>query len=275
MKVVSLVGPSGSGKSYNSIMVAKKLNIEYIIDDGILIKGNKVIAGKSAKGENTTIGAVKIAIFEYYSHRMNVKKIIDLEKPESILILGTSDKMIGKITKALELPKVSERIYIHEITSEQDIKKANEERNTKGKHIIPVPTFEVKKDFSGYFIDSLKILKKRNDIKEQVYEKTVVRPTFSYLGKYTISDAVIRDIVRYNLDKIDEIYKVMDIYTKNRREGIIIDVEICIVYGYNIPKVAKHIRERLAQEIDNMTSINILAINIVIKKMVVKESDFL
>lgn len=49
MEIVALVGQSGSGKSYKAIMLAKEKSIEYIIDDGLLIKGNKIVAGKSAK----------------------------------------------------------------------------------------------------------------------------------------------------------------------------------------------------------------------------------
>ena len=38
MEVYAFVGSSGTGKSYRAQMVARKYNIRYIIDDGILIK---------------------------------------------------------------------------------------------------------------------------------------------------------------------------------------------------------------------------------------------
>ena len=43
IKVYAFVGPSGTGKSYRAQMVASEKNIEYIIDDGLLISNNKVI----------------------------------------------------------------------------------------------------------------------------------------------------------------------------------------------------------------------------------------
>ena len=43
MKVYAFVGPSGTGKSHRAQMVAKMKKAECIIDDAILIKGNKVI----------------------------------------------------------------------------------------------------------------------------------------------------------------------------------------------------------------------------------------
>lgn len=43
MQVFAFVGPSGTGKSHRAHKVAKKYQIEYIIDDGILIKNNKIV----------------------------------------------------------------------------------------------------------------------------------------------------------------------------------------------------------------------------------------
>lgn len=49
IKVYAFVGPSGTGKSYRAQMVASEKGINFIIDDGLLIKDNEVIAGESAK----------------------------------------------------------------------------------------------------------------------------------------------------------------------------------------------------------------------------------
>ena len=49
IKVYAFVGPSGTGKSYRAQMVAAENGIEYIIDDGLFIKDNEIIAGNSAK----------------------------------------------------------------------------------------------------------------------------------------------------------------------------------------------------------------------------------
>lgn len=49
IKVYAFVGPSGTGKSYRAQMVASENNINYIIDDGLLINENNVVAGTSAK----------------------------------------------------------------------------------------------------------------------------------------------------------------------------------------------------------------------------------
>ena len=63
IKVYSFVGPSGTGKSYRAQMVANKYKIKYLIDDGILVKDNNIIAGSSAKRAPTKIETVKRALF--------------------------------------------------------------------------------------------------------------------------------------------------------------------------------------------------------------------
>ena len=61
IKVYAFVGPSGTGKSYRAQMVASEKDIHYIIDDGLLINDNDVIAGNSAKKAPTKIETVKKA----------------------------------------------------------------------------------------------------------------------------------------------------------------------------------------------------------------------
>ncbi|MDN5312631.1 MAG: hypothetical protein PWQ68_1604, partial [Thermoanaerobacteraceae bacterium] len=47
MRTVALIGKSGTGKSHKAQLVAGQNNIEYIIDDGLLIYGNRVVTGIS------------------------------------------------------------------------------------------------------------------------------------------------------------------------------------------------------------------------------------
>lgn len=58
MKVFAFVGPSGSGKSYRATWVANEAGMECIIDDGLLIRGNELLSGYSAKKEPTKIGSI-------------------------------------------------------------------------------------------------------------------------------------------------------------------------------------------------------------------------
>jgi len=128
---------------------------------GLFIKDNEVIAGSSAKKAPTKIETVKHALFQTDAEKKEIIDAIKKYKPESIMILGTSDNMVHKIAENLGLPKISKIISIDEIATEEEIETARRIRVTEGKHVIPVPTFEIKKDFSGYILDPLQIFKSK------------------------------------------------------------------------------------------------------------------
>jgi len=270
MEVFVLVGSSGTGKSFRAISLAKQKNIEYIIDDGLLIKGNRVLGGKSAKREKSTMGAIKRAIFLDEEHRKEVIQILTKEKPGRILILGTSSKMVKSIVAALELGEIKEWIFIEEIATKDEIKIARKYRLKEGKHIIPVPTFEIKKDFSGYFLNPLKLFKNfgKEDINEWE-ERSVVRPTFSYMGKYFISNGVIEDLVYYVANKIIGVFKISNIHIENTNNGLIIEMDARIVYGNPIRPIVERLQEQVKIEIEGMTSFNIIAININVRNLII------
>ena len=124
MYICALVGPSGTGKSHRALWVAKEHNIDYIIDDGLLIRGNGVVAGKSAKREKTRVGAVKTAVFTDDEHAFEVSSALKRNKADRLLILGTSDGMVAKIAKRLGLHGIDETIYIQDISSQYEIQQA-------------------------------------------------------------------------------------------------------------------------------------------------------
>jgi hypothetical protein len=268
MQVYAFVGKTGTGKSYNAQSVAKENDIHYIIDDAILIKNTKVIAGKSAKTEANFIASVKAAIFLEKSRQDEMKKVLNVEKPDKILILGTSDDMVKKIATNLDLGEIYKTIYIEDVASEEQINKARKSRVEDGKHVVPVPTFEIKKQFSGYFLDSLKIFNIFNkDENEQETEKTIIRPTYSYLGKYYISDNVINSIVSYAVSKVDGVTKVFRVNTQKYNDGMKLDIDIEIKFGKNIPKLSSEIRNVAIYAIDFATGINLFGININVKSI--------
>ena len=245
MRVVGFVGPSGSGKSHRALQVANSEKIEYIIDDGLLIKGNRIITGVSAKKEKTKIASIKRALFIYEDHASVVKREIIKANPEAIMILGTSDGMVESIARRLGLPEIKEIIYIEDVAKEEEIHAALATRREEGKHVIPVPTFQIKKDFSGYFLDPLQIFRRKGKGRLQlVSEKSVVRPTFSYMGKYTISDYAIFQMVEYIILSFKGVSRISRFKVESREEGIIVDVDLMLIYGYNIKSLLDAIQQK-------------------------------
>jgi uncharacterized alkaline shock family protein YloU len=275
IRVVAFVGPSGTGKSHRAQMVAKTKGIEYIIDDAILIHQNRLVAGTSAKRASTKIEAVKRALFSAEGQAEEMKAAIKARKPESILVLGTSDDMVHKIVTNLELPEISETVYIQDVSSPQEIALARSARMAEGKHVIPVPTFEIKKDFSGYLLDPLQIFRWRGKgTAPFMTEKSIIRPTFSYLGNYTISDNVLRNIIEYISKDVEGIYKIQKIKIENYPDGMVAYIEVTLEYGHNLPEIMKDLKEKAKKEIDRLTAMNVLDIQITAKGLHIPgESD--
>ena len=270
IKVYAFVGPSGTGKSYRAQMVAGEKDVHFIIDDGLLINENRVVAGESAKKASTKIETVKKALFLHDDEKKVIQKALKKYKVKKILILGTSDGMVEKIAENLGLPKVSDTTYITDVATEEEMKTARNIRVTEGKHVIPVPTFEIKKDFSGYLLDPLQIFKSKGKGKQPyISEKSIIRPTFSYMGNFTISDSVFRQIAEYQAEKMPEIYKVLRTRVQNYGEGPLIDMEVRVVYGYNVAEGLVEFKKKIVKEIENLTAMNVVKLDVVAKNIVV------
>lgn len=270
MRVVGFVGPSGTGKSHRAVWVARERGIDFIIDDGLLIRGSQIIAGTSAKKEKTKISSIKCALFTNEDHANDVKRAVGNYGPESILILGTSDGMVESIANRLEFPEVSEKVYIHEVATEFEINQALSTRKEQGKHVIPVPTFEIKKDFSGYFLDPLQIFRRKGKGSFQlVGEKSVVRPTFSYLGNYTISDYTVYQIVEHVTSIIEGVNKISRFRAENHPDGIYIEMDLVLVYGCMLKSLLREVQKKVIEEVEKLTALNIKKLNVTAKSLVV------
>lgn len=268
MKVYAFVGSSGSGKSYRAMTVASSRDIEYIVDDGLLIKGSKKLAGSSAKREKTKVGAVKRALFNDLEHRRQVSEMIASENPESILILGTSDEMVRRIASNLGLKEIDETVYIEDVSTATEIQTAKNQRMQFGKHVIPVPTVELKQDFSGYFMDRLSILLRRRGKGPQTAEKTVMRPTFSYLGNYTIANRTLIQIISHVARNTPGVAKVLRISIIKYAYGIEIDIDLALVLEVKIVQVCETVQKNVKEQLELMTNLHVIKINIHVRSSI-------
>ena len=272
MDTIALIGPSGTGKSHRALIVAHEYDVDTIIDDGLLIMDSKIIAGHSAKKEPSKIKAVKRAIFMEPDHANEVREAIARVLPKRILLLGTSQNMVEKIVDVLGLPAISKIIRIEDIATKGEIAKARESRLKEGKHIIPVPTIELKPHFSGYLIDSLDVFfkKPRSKQRRKLGEKSIVRPTFSYYGKLLISDAAIAAVVDYIAISEGIITKTGQINIKNSHDsekGISISLDVIIKYGQPIWQVVHDAQIRIKQMVEYMTGMMVREVNIAVKRL--------
>ena len=240
MEVVAFVGPSGTGKSHRAIGVAHNNNCDAIIDDGLLIKGTKILAGTSAKNETNRIQA---------------------------------DNMIQKIVLRLGLPKPEKTVYIQQIATKQEMKKAKQMRLKDGKHIVPVPTVELKPHFTGYFADlPYNLFSKERKHAEP--DRSIVRPAFSYYGKIFISDYAIQDIINIVAQKMLGIDKVNSIRVRRRSsntKGIAIAVEVVLFYGVRVFEVTKVFQNKIKEKVEYMTAMQVKSVDVSVRSLSVRK----
>lgn len=269
MRIIALVGKSGTGKSHKAHWVARENELDFIIDDGLLIQGSTVLAGHSAKRERTLISAIRRAIFQDPAHAAKVRNKIEEKEIDNILLLGTSETMINAICKALSLPPPERIIAIEDISTDKELDTARRIRTVDGKHVIPVPTLEIKKSFSGYLLDPLKIFYRRGKYADKIVdEKSVVRPTYSYMGKYTIYDTLVSQIALYTARQVPGIGSGGKANIIYHTDGIEIMLELVVEYGLSLVPILVRVQKEVAAMVEHMTALNVMKVNVTAKKFV-------
>lgn len=272
MDVIALVGQSGTGKSHRALKVAYEHRADAIIDDGLLIYGTKALAGYSAKNEPNKIQAVKRAIFADDRHVAEVQLALESQDIQRLLIIGTSTNMVDKIASRLQIQKPSIYITIESIASKEEIKTARHARLKEGKHVIPLPTIELKRHFSGHLIDSLSIFFNRSNNRygRRYGEKSIVRPNFSYYGKMLVSNSALRNIIALLLDENKNLKKIISIDTERWLENGSVDVKLSInaLYGYSLPALTVELQNSIKEQLEYLTGLYVHRVDVHIHKLI-------
>ncbi len=268
MKVYALIGKSGTGKSYQAMDICRRYHIEAIIDDGLFIYENMVVAGVSAKRDVTKIGAIRTALFQNEDLRYQVVQAIKAKNPKSILVLGTSVRMTEKIIDRLYLldeldQEPVEHLFIEDITTAEERETARQQRDKQGKHAIPAPALQLKRNFAGYFLDPLRILRGK-DVGAAA-ERTVVRPTYSYMGEYFVAERVLEDIVECVTDGIPAVTGVIRVVQNSVPEAFKLRISLRLYGGVPIWETAEALQRQVAEAVEQMTAFNVSEVDIEIR----------
>ncbi len=270
VKIYALVGKSGTGKSFRAKLVSQKFGIELIIDDGLLIRDQKIIAGISAKKAKSYLGAIKTAVFDKKEHRNSVIKALEGEKFKRVLILGTSEKMIRKIASRLNLPSPSKILNIEQLATKEEIALAIKSRKMEGKHVIPVPAIEIHRTYPRFVYDSIRVFVKRNILfrgGNEVFEKAIVRPEFGEKGKIRISESAIAQMVTHCIDEFDDTISVIKLQVKNDPRGYKLKISIHIPLGIQMSGSIHNLQEYIIESIERYSGVNIHRVAITIDKL--------
>ena len=272
--VIAFVGQSGTGKSTRAIAVARQNNIEYLIDDGLLINGGRIVAGTSAKKAPSKMESVRQALFVDPTRQEVMRRAIVESAPKAIMILGTSDSMLEKITTNLWLIKPSMLIRIEDVSTEEERRHARSTRMNEGIHTIPVPTMEIKHEFSGYFSDPLDKIRSRLNLEEGGValdgenERTMIRPTFSSLGSYSISDDALLDLIRITLSDLPGYGDILGFKSEKRTIGVVFNIDLALLYGFDAQKVLLDAQQKIGNTVEKLTAITVVSVNIRAERLI-------
>ena len=284
MKVVSFTGKSGTGKSFQATALAQRRGFDAIIDDGLLIYKGQIVAGSSAKKCASKAAAMRTALFNYEDPRESVKAALERYKPKVLMIIGTSDRMTDIVASQLGLDPISERIYIEDVTTEEERQIAAHYRLDEGEHVIPAPVGQLRRDFAGYFMDPIKqfIDKARGNALEDEQkaddgpdDRTVVRPTFSYFGSFSISEQVIRDIVRIAAEKYNTHLVVVDRMSNGKQISMSVTIDVMAVRDPESVNKCIELQHDVFDALATMTAFTIESVNVRIRDIVKDREEML
>jgi len=273
VRVIALVGKSGTGKSFRAKLMAETYKVDYIIDDGLLIQGNSIVAGKSAKKEPTYMHAVRTALFDDPHHRNEVIKAISSRRIKRILILGTSIRMVTLVSERLDLPPPFEVLQIEEISTKSDMDKAKKSRDDQGEHVIPVPAIEVQRDYPNLISNSIKVFVKigrgfssKQRKKHKVYEKSIVQPTFNERdrGTIVISENAIAQMIAHCVDEFDETLLIRRVKIRKSRGAYQLRAEVKIPFANKSTENLQELKTYVMNRIEKFTGIMIGKFDLVI-----------
>ena len=271
VRIFALVGESGTGKSFRAKLVAQKYGIDFIIDDGLLIRGDAIVAGRSAKKEQHYMAAVKTALFHDKKHRDEVARLLAKSSFKKVLVLGTSEKMVRKITERLQIPHPHKIIKIEDIASQAEIEKAIRSRKVEGKHVIPVPAIEIRRSYPHIFYDWVRVFLQRNlgmsaVQAPKVYEKAVVRPEFSKRGRVAITESALAQMVIHCVDEFNPAIRIQKISVRSDSQGYRLTLGVEIPYGTQLSGNIHNLQQYIIDAIERFTGILIEEVNIVVDR---------
>ena len=271
VKVYALIGRSGTGKSFRAKLVSQKFGLELIIDDGLLIKDQKILAGKSAKKERAYLSAIKTALFDDMRHRHEVLEALEAQKFKKVLIIGTSEKMVRRIAYRIGLPQPFKIIRIEDIATEEEIDTAINSRNLSGKHVIPVPAIEVARNYPHILYETVKVFFKRGRLiftgKSHEYEKSVVRPDFGQKGRISISEAALTQMVLHCADEFDPTLEIKKVAVRTGTSGYIIFIYLDMRFGAQLSGSLHDFHEYVIENIERYTGILIDKVDIQVNRV--------
>jgi len=144
-------------------------------------------------------------------------------------------------------------------------------RKIEGKHVIPVPALEIRRNYPSIFYDSIRVFLKRNfgaspPTLPRIYEKSVVRPEYSKLGRVSISEAALSQMVIHCVNEYDDGLRVRRLAVRSDTQGYRLTIVLEVPFGTKLASNAHALQEYIIDNIERYTGILIEEVSIVIDR---------
>jgi uncharacterized alkaline shock family protein YloU len=216
------------------------------------------------------LAAIGTALFADKAHAERVREALNKQSFKRILVIGTSEKMVRKIAKRLELPHPSKIVHIEDVATRDEIAAAIHSRSTEGKHIIPVPSLEIRRSYPHIFLDSMKIFFKRrfHPIRAgNILDKAVVRPEYSKRGRVTISEAALTQMVLHCVQEFDSAVRVEKVIVHKESHDYSMEIVLAVPYKGQAAAPLYQLQEYIARNVESFSGIILKEVNITVGRV--------
>jgi len=104
-----------------------------------------------------------------------------------------------------------------------------------------------------------------------VVEKSVVRPTYSSLGRFFISDAVVAAIAERASRDVPGVAGCTRVVVESREEGVLISMDLVFHYGTRLVPALHAVRARVREVVESLTALHVLSLEVVARRVVQAE----
>jgi hypothetical protein len=171
------------------------------------------------------------------------------------------------------MPPPSKIVKIEDIATQEEIDKAMRTRRIEGKHVIPVPSIEIKRSYPNIFLDAIRIFRRHGSPQTigptpKVHEKSVVRPEYSKRGKVIISETALSQMVMHCVDEYMQNIRIKKIVVHDREMGYSLAITVDVPYDIPLGGNIHDLQQYIIDNIERYTGILIEEVNIIIDKLI-------
>jgi len=106
-------------------------------------------------------------------------------------------------------------------------------------------------------------------------DRTVVRPTFSYFGSFTISEQVIRDIIKIAAEAYESHLVVVDRMNNGKQTNMSVTIDVMAVRDPESIDKCLDLQQDVYGALSTMTAFTIDSVNVRIRDMVRDREEML